>query len=157
MTKKESYAAQIEAYLRSGQTSKAREMSERMVAKFPAEPLSHFMAAKSYFYAGEFEKARMEGLEAYNSSHAREDMLVSAIVAASASFMLRRYEDGFRLLLPFRMEPSEEIKKLLIMFYSVKENGAEAAQYFQELYDLNRADAEDFVVQFAEKSKPETG
>jgi hypothetical protein len=153
-TKKESYAIQIEAYLRSGQISKAVEMADCMVKKYPDEPLSHFMAAKSHFFGRDYERARAEGLQAYNGSHEREDMLVSAIVAASASFMLGRYDDGFRLLLPFRMERNAEVKKLLVMFYSVKEEGAEAAQYFQELYDLNSADAERFVTQFAEGAKP---
>jgi len=153
-TKKEAYALQIAAYLRGGQMEEACALAEKMVEKFPDQPLAHFMAAKSYYFAGIYDKAKMEGLRAYNISSSREDMLVGAFVAASAMFMLGEYEKGHQLALQFKDEKDEELKKLLVLFSIAMKNENEAARYYLELYELNRTVAERFIRQLAEAGKP---
>jgi len=149
LTKKESYAIQINYYLKNGKISEACELSREMVKKFPKEPLSHFMAAKSYYLSGLYEQARMEGLKAFNLSHSKADMMVSAIVTASSMFMLNQYEKAHKMLLPFEKERNQEVKKLMIILSVVLENENEAAKYYRELDDINRAAAEKFIRRLA--------
>lgn len=155
LTKKESFAIQISNYLKNGQYQQACALAEKMMMKFPKEPLSHFMAAKSHYFSGAYKKASLHGFRAYNLSHSKEDMLASAIVTASALFMLNQYEKGIRLLLPLRKEKNEEVKKLLLIFSMVKEHGDDSARYFRELHDLNRKVARQFMTSLAKGRKKE--
>ncbi len=152
LRKKESYAIQIGAYLKNGDYGKAREMSERMLEKFPREPLSHFMAAKSCYFSGDYGNAAEEGKKALGLSEQGRDAVVSAIVAASALFMLKKYDEGYELLIPFRSEDDEVLKKLLLLFSMVTEHGKEAAEFYKELHELNRKAAADFLRELAEEA-----
>lgn len=149
LTKKESYAIQIGNYLANGQFQEASSLAEEMVKKFPAEPLSHFMAAKSYYLSGQYEKSYAEGRKAFNLSSLKPDLLVSAIVTASALFMLGQYAEAYKLVSPFKNENNEEVKKLMLILSMVMKNGVAAAEYYKELHDLNRAAAERFVRKLA--------
>ena len=149
-TKKEAFAIQIGHYLRNKEYSKACGLAEGMLKKFPDEPLSHFMAAKSYYFAGNYEKAQSEGRKAYALSPTRQDMLRSAVVAASSLFMLKKYDEGHKMLLPFEKEDNEDVKKLLVIFYAVKGKGNKAGEYYKELYNLNMDAARKFIKRLAE-------
>ncbi len=149
-TKKEAYAIQIGHYLKNKDYQKACELAEAMLKKFPKEPLSHFMAAKSYYFAGNYEKAQSEGKRAYVTSPTRQDMLRSAVVTASSLFMLKRYDEGHKILLSFEKENNEDVKKLLVIFYAVKGRGKKAGEYYKELYDLNMEAARKFIKKLAE-------
>jgi predicted Zn-dependent protease len=148
--KKESYAIQIGLYLKNKQLLQARGLMDSMLEKFPNEPLSHFMAAKTRYFSGDYERAAKEGEEALAFSKIKDDRVASTIVTASALFMLRKYEEGHALLAPFEKEENEELKKLLIMFSMVMKEGKEAGEYYKELHELNRAAAENFIKKLAE-------
>lgn len=150
LTKKESYAIQIGYYLKNGEYPKACELAEDMLKRFPKEPLSHFMAARSYYFSSRYQEARTEGRKAYGLSNTRQDMMMSAIVTASSLFMLKKYDEGHKMLLPFEKENNEDVKKLLVIFYMVKGRGKKAGKYYKELYDLNMAVAKKFIKQLAE-------
>lgn len=149
-TKKESYAIQIVNYLKTGRYPEAFRLSQGMLKKFPKEPLSHYMAAKSFYFSGEHRMASLEGFRAYNLSHTRHDMVVSAVVTASALFELGQYEKGHRLLIQFQKEKNEDVKKLLIIYSMVMERGEDSAKYFKELHELNSRVAEEFILRLAE-------
>lgn len=152
-TKKEAFAIQIGHYLKNGQFKEAKELADKMIKKFPKEPLSHFMAAKSYYFSEEYEKAKTEGRKAFNLSHTKQDMMNSAIVTASSLFMLGRYNEAHGILRPFEKEDNEEIKKMLVIFFAVKGRGDEAAKYYRELHDVNREAAAKFIRKLAERSQ----
>ncbi len=145
LTKKESFALQISYYLKNKDFLGGCRLSERMIKKFPKEPLSHFMAAKCHYLSGDYKKARKEGRKAFNLSHTRYDMMLSAIVTASAHFMLMEYEEGYKLLSVFDKEKNEEVKKLLLMFSIVMGDEGRAAEYYRQLDELNRAVAERLI------------
>jgi len=148
-SKKESYAIQIGNYLKNGRYAKALELSTEMTGKFPKEPLSHFMAAKSYYFSGKYEKAKMEGRKAFNLSHTKSDMMFSAIITASALFMLGKYDEAHKLLVHFEGENNEDVEKLLLIFYAVKGDGGKAGEYYKELYSLNMDIARKFIRKLA--------
>ncbi len=148
-TKKESYAIQLGIYLKNHQFKDACKLSEDMLRKFPSEPLSHFIAAKSYYFLEEYDKANSEGRKAYNLSSTKPDQIASALVTASALFMLGRYQDSYSLISQFQKERHEEVKKLLIMLSMVMRNGRQAAEYYKELHDLNKKAAEKFIRKLA--------
>jgi len=152
-TKKESFAIQIGHYLKNGQYKEACELADKMTKKFPKEPLSHFMAAKSYYFSGKYDKAKTEGRKAFNMSHTKQDMMNSAIVTASSLFMLGKYEDAHEILAPFEKEDNKEIKKMMVIFFAVKGRGEEAAGYYRELDRLNREAARKFIRKLAESSQ----
>lgn len=152
-TKKESFAIQIGHYLKNGQCEDACKLAESMIKKFPKEPLSHFMAAKSYYFSGKYEEAKTEGRKAFNMSHTKHDMMNSAILTASSLFMLGKYNEAYKILIPFEKEDNEEIKKMLVIFFAVKGKGEKAAKYYKELHDLNREVARKFIKKLAESSQ----
>lgn len=138
-TKKESFAIQITNYLKDKEFPKACKLAEEMVKKFPKEALSHFMAAKCHYFSGDYKKAKTEGQKAFNLSHTKYDMLVSAIVTASAYYMLKEYQKGYKMLSLFEKEKHAELKKLLLLFSIVLKDKKKAARYYNQLYDLNHA------------------
>ena len=152
-TKKEAFAIQITNYLKNKKFKEACRLSEDMLKKFPKEPLSHFMAAKCYYLSGDYEKAKTEGHKAFNMSHTKSDMMVSAIVTASAYYMLKEYQKGYKMLSSFEKENNAEVKKLLLMFSVVMKNEKKAAEYYKQLDDLNHAAAEKFIRNLAAGSR----
>ena len=80
-------------------------------------------------------------------------MMGSAVVTASSLFMLGRYDEAHDILIPFEKENNEEIKKMLVIFFTVKGNGEEAARYYKELDELNRELARKFIRKLAESSQ----
>ncbi len=154
-TKKEGYALQIGYLIKGSSFPEACRLSEEFVLRFPGEPLSHFMAAKSYFLAGDYAKANVEGRKAFNLSSAKEDMLSSAVVTASALLMMGRFREGLELLSPYKEERNGEVKKLLIMLSASSGDGRAAGERFKELYALNYEGAAEFIRKLARGRKAE--
>jgi len=144
-TKKESYAIQITTYLKNRQTAEAKKLAEQMIKKFPKEPLSHFMLAKSHYLSGRYEDAKTEGRKAFRLSMKTHDLVASAIVTASSMLMLGEYAEARKILLPFEKTRNEELKKLLIILSMAEGKGRKAGEYYKELHDINRAAAEKLV------------
>ena len=153
-TKKESYAIQISNYLKNKNFKAACQLSNDMIKKFPKEALSHFMAAKCYYLMGDYEKAKTEGRKAFNRSHTKSDMIVSAIVTASAYYMSKEYKKGYELISHFEKEQNEEMKKLLLIFSIVLKDNKKAVEYYKQLDILNHEVASRFIRQLAARSTP---
>lgn len=153
LTKKESYAIQISSYLKNGKNMEARKMAEEMIKKFPKEPLSHFMAAKSYYFSKKYEDAKTEGSKAFQLSMKTHDLIASAVVTASSMLMLGEYAEAHKILLPFEKKRNEEVKKLMVIISMAEGEGKKAGSYYKELYDINKAAAEKLIRRLAKERK----
>ena len=149
LTKKESYAIQISSYLKNGRNMEAQKMAEEMIKKFPKEPLSHFMAAKSYYFSKRYEDAKAEGRKAFRLSMKTHDLIASAVVTASSMLMLGEYAAAHKLLLPFEKKRDAEVKKLLVIISMAEGKGKKAGEHYRELHDINRAAAEKLIRRLA--------
>lgn len=144
-TKKEAYAIQISCLLADGKLADACTLSEEMIAKYPGEALSHFMASKSCFLSGDYARAASEGKIAYGLSSSREDLLASAVASASALLMLGRADEAKKMLAQLRDDKDAEVKKLQLIISMSEGRPDEAGQRFKELYSLNRSSAGRFI------------
>ena len=147
-TKPDGYVKQISLYLDAADYEKAHSLAQDMVNSFPNEMISHFLLAKCSLRIGKYEEALQQALRAFNMSSDRKDLLAAGLLAASADFMLNRFDEGVRMLLNFEEDNNEDIERLEVIFSAAMGDEESAAKHVRALMKLNKKAAEELIERF---------
>ncbi len=147
-SKPEGYVKQIAIYLDSGDYPKAYALSKEMAGAFPREMISHFLLAKCSLRMGKNDEALKEARLSFNLSSDRKDLLASALVMATAFYMLGRYREGSDLLSQFESDGNEDVERLDVIFAAAMGDENAAEKHVRILMKLNRKAAEEMIERF---------
>jgi len=147
-SKPDSFVKQIALYLQNEEHQKARDLSAEMAAAFPDEMISHFLLAKSSFRLTRYGDAVEEGTRAFNLARSRPDMEACAILISAARFMLGQYPEGYRLLLMFEPDNTEQVEELLLIFSSVLGDERATEKHVRTLMRIDNEAAEELLRKF---------
>lgn len=153
-TSKAPYIKQVSLYLKNGNYRKAFSLSKEFAEAFPEEMVSHFLLAKSAFWADELEIAEKESSKAFNLSKGEEELAVAGILRACILFRMKKYAQGLKLLGLLKTkvpEKREDIKKLEFVFSLALKNEDEALTHLEALYKINKDSASNFITQVLSK------
>jgi Flp pilus assembly protein TadD len=147
-SKPDGYVKQISLYLDAADYGKAYALAQEMAAVFPQEMVSHFLLAKCSLRLGKNDVALSQAMKAFNMSSDRKDLLAAGLLAASADFMLSRFDDGLRMLRNFEEDENEDIERLEVIFAAAMGDEESAARHVRDLMKLNKKAAEDLIERF---------
>ena len=147
MLKKEAYLTQMFAYFNNHEYEKAYEFGKEFAEAYPKEMISHLVLASAAFKLKEYEKAAKEATRAFNFAHSHEDMIDCAVLASSAYYQIKKFEEGYALLEKMKkIKSSEKIEKMLFILSMAKNDQEKAMEHLDELAKLNRKTAEDIIL-----------
>ncbi len=146
------YIKQISLYFDNSDYKSALFLSEEFASAFPNEMISHFLYAKAAFWLDSFDTAREEALKAFNLCKGQDDLAVAGILLSCVYYSQNEYEKGLVLLnlLRTKLPQNEEIQKLKFIFALALHDEAAAMRHLEDLYDINKKSASDFIVKFLE-------
>ena len=150
LTKKEAFIKQLVIYLRDDEYTKAYELAQDFVKRFPDDMICHFLLARTAFGVLKYEETKTEARKAFNMSKSYEDMLATALLASTAHLELREYTQGYGLLREMeRQGDSAELETAMVVFSLAQRDSKELVSHLDRLYRLNERLALDLAMRIA--------
>ncbi len=147
-TKKEAFIKQVALYLKNEDYRQAYPMAKELVTKFPDDLAGHFLLSKTAFWLDKYDESILEGRKAFNMSN-EKDMLICAILMASAFFKAGRYREGYDFLCSVKeLRDDEEVRTMLFLFSYALKNEKAALEHAEMLYRMNKDAAMSLVSKF---------
>lgn len=146
------YIKQISLYFDNSDHKSAFSLSQEFASAYPDEMISHFLYAKSAFWLDSFETAREEALKAFNLCKGQDDLAVAGILLSCVYYNRKEFEKGILLLnlLRTKLPQNEEIQKLKFIFALALHDEPASMRHLEDLYEINRKSASDFIAKFIE-------
>jgi tetratricopeptide (TPR) repeat protein len=146
-TKKESFAKQTALYLQNAEYEKAYELAKQFVIAHPSEITSNFLLAKSCFWTGKYDEAKISARKAFNLSTHTDDIVQCAMLAGHCYYQTKEYSRGIEILKAAeKTKCTPELKKLLFTLSCAMDDHTEASTHLNELYELEPKSAHDLVL-----------
>jgi len=147
-TKREAFIAQVAFYLKNEDYKQAYPMAKELVTKFPDDMLGHYLLSKAAFWSGKYDESINEGRKAFNMSN-EKDMLICAILMASAFFKAGRYREGYDFLSSVKeIRDDKEVRTMLFLFSYALKNEKAALEHAEMLYRMDKDAALSLVSKF---------